>query len=187
MSKTTSKRLFSIAAVVVILACAFVPAAFGAGTTYTATFSIGVTATMNAGEDLVFAIVCQPPTDITTITASSGTLTAEKTTLGGPSTPQGVINGLWTLSGITGDVTINLDLNTQEGADLPVITIGREEAEAALANSGMGGPGGAPPGEGMPGGMGQGGAPPAGEPGNAPPEGDSQPPPAPSDLKMSQP
>jgi len=171
MKNICSKRRLSLAAALTALACLFMPAAFAADTTHTITFSTGTTATVKAGEDFVFAIVCQPPTDITEITASGGTLTAEKTTPGGPSTPQGTINGLWTLSDIAGDVTITLDLNTQEGADLPVITTGREEAEAALASSGMGGPGGGPggppggaPGEGGGPGGGPGGIPPAGAP-----------------------
>ncbi|MBN1626502.1 MAG: hypothetical protein JW944_08245 [Deltaproteobacteria bacterium] len=182
MKKMYSKRLLSLVAATTILACFFMQAAFAADKTFNITFSTGQTATLNAGEDFVFAISCQPPTDITEIKVSGGTLTAEKTTLGGPSTPQGVINGLWTLSGITGDVTITLILNTQEGADLPVITTGKEAAEAAASSSGgMGGggpgggaPGGTPPLGGAPGGTPPTGAPtgaPSGAPGGTPPAG----------------
>lgn len=172
MKKMSSNRIFSMGIAIAILACFFAPSAFAADKTYDVTFSTGFSATVAAGEDFVFAIVCQPPTDITEITASGGTLTAEKTTLGGPSDPQGVINGLWTVSDITGDVTITLVLNTQEGADLPVITTGREAAEAATASSGGPG-GGAPPEGGQEGGPGgaPGGAPPEGGPEGAPPAG----------------
>jgi hypothetical protein len=179
MKKMYSNRFLSIVAAMTILAFIFVPTAFAADKTYEVTFSTGTTATVNAGEDFVFAITCQPPTDITEIKTSGGTLTAEKTTLGGPSTPQGVINGLWTLTDITGDVTITLILNTQEGADLPTIITDKAEAEAAISSGGgMGGPGGgappdgAPPGGGMPGGTGgtpPAGAPPTGAPGGTPP------------------
>lgn len=171
MKKVYSRRILTIVIAMTVLACFAVPSAFAAGKTYTVTFSTGTTATVNVGEEFVFHIACQPPTDITTITASGGTLTAEKTSLGGPSEPQGVINGLWAVSDITGDVTITLDLNTQEGADLPVITIGREEAEAALASGGGmgGGPGGGAPGEG--GGPGGGAPGEGGGPGGTPPTG----------------
>jgi hypothetical protein len=178
MKKMLSNRMLSIVAVIAVLACAFVPAASAAGKAdkaYTVAFSTGTTATVPAGEDFVFAIVCQPPTDITEIKVSGGTLTAEKSTPGGPSTPQGIINGLWVLSEITGDVTITLVLNTQEGADLPAITIGRAEAEAAVASSG--GPGGGAPPEGGPGGAPPEGGPPGGgmpEGGGAPPAGAPQ-------------
>ena len=166
MKKMYSKLILSLVAATTILACFFLQTAFSADKAYQVTFSTGQTATVNAGEDFVFAISCQPPTDITEIKVSGGTLKAEKTTLGGPSTPQGVINGLWTLSEITGDVTITLILNTREGADLPVITTGKEAAEAAASSAGgMGG--GAPPGGGAPGGAFPGG----GAPGGAPPNG----------------
>ncbi len=178
MRRMYPDRIFLFVVAVAFLACAFAQTAFAAGKTYKVTFSTGTkatfgpetTATVNAGEDFVFAITCQPPTDIKKITASNGTLTAEKTTAGGPSKPQGTINGLWTLSDITGDTTITLDLNTQEGADLPKIITGKKEAEAAISSSGgQGGPGGGggappsggPPQGGMPGGTG-GGAPPSG-------------------------
>lgn len=175
-----SKRILSLVAAMTVLACFILQTAFAAGKAHQVTFSTGQTATVNAGEDFVFAISCQPPTDITEIKVSGGTLTAEKTTLGGPSTPQGVINGLWTLSEITGDVTITLILNTQEGADLPVITTGKEAAEAAAGSAGgmgappgSGAPGGAPPGGGAPGGTppsggARGGTPPTGAKTGAP-------------------
>jgi hypothetical protein len=167
MKKMGSIRLLSVAIAVAFLAAACAPTQSAVNKAYTITFSTGTTATVNAGEDFVFAIVCQPPTDITEIQVSGGTLTAEKTTLGGPSDPQGVINGLWTLSEITGDVTITLVLNTMEGADLPTITTGKAAAEAAASSAGgMGGPGGGAPPEGGPD-----GAPPAGAPGGTPPEG----------------
>jgi hypothetical protein len=167
MKKYSNRILFTIAAI--SLLTFFLQAASAADTTYKVTFSTGTTtvqtAAVNAGEDFVFAIVCQPPTDIKEMKASNGTLTAGKTTLGGPSTPQGVINGIWTLSKITGDVTITLNLNTKEGAALPKITTGKKEAEAAISSSGgMGGGMGAPPSGGAPG-----GAPPAGAPTGAPP------------------
>jgi len=151
MKKEYSKRILSIVVAMTILLACFLETASAADKTYKVTFSTGTTAsvqtaTVNAGEDFVFAIVCQPPTDIKEIKVSNGTLTAGKTTLGGPSTPQGVINGIWTLSKITGDVTITLDLNTQQGAALPKITTGKKEAEAAISSSGgMGGGMGAPP------------------------------------------
>lgn len=178
MKKMCSKRILAVVMAVAILSCFYVQTAFAAKS-YTVTFSTGTTATVPAGEDFVFAISCQPPTDITTIEAAGGTLTAEKSTQGGPSEPQGIINGLWVVSEIKGDVTITLTLNTQEGADLPAITIGREEAEAALGSSGGmgGGPGGAPgeggaPGGGAPGeGGAPGGTPPSGAPGGTPPTG----------------
>jgi hypothetical protein len=180
MKKMYSKRILSLVAAMTILACSFVPTAFAADKTYKITFSTGQTATVNAGEDFVFAISCQPPTDIKEIKTSSGTLTAGKTTPGGPSTPQGIINGLWTLSKITGDATITLTLNTQEGAALPTITTGKTAAEAAMSSAGSmgappaggasgGAPGGAPP-TGAPGGA-PGGAPTTGAPGGAPPTG----------------
>jgi hypothetical protein len=172
MKKMYSNRILSFSSAITVLACLFAPTAFAADKTHTVTFSTGTTATVTTGEDFVFAITCQPPTDITEIKASAGTLAAEKTTLGGPSTPQGVINGLWTLSDITSDVTITLILNTQEGADLPTIITDKEEAEAAISSGGGmgGGPGGAPPEGGMPGGTGgaPGGAPPSGAPAGAP-------------------
>lgn len=167
MKKMHYRLILSLVIATTILACLLVQTAFAADKTYQITFSTGQTATVKAGEDFVFAITCQPPTDITEIKVSGGTLTAEKTTLGGPSTPQGVINGLWALSEITGDVTITLILNTQEGADLPEIITGREEAEAAVSSSGGMGGGGAPPGEGG-GPPGEGGAP-SGAPGGTPP------------------
>jgi hypothetical protein len=174
-----SKCILSLVIAITILACSFVQTAFAADKAYKVTFSTGQTASVNAGEDFVFAIVCQSPTDIKEIKASNGTLTAGKTTLGGPSTPQGIINGLWTLSKITGDVTITLTLNTQTGAALPTITTGKKEAEAAASSAGgMGGggaPGGAPGGAagGAPGGA-AGGAPggaAGGAPGGAAPTG----------------
>jgi hypothetical protein len=157
-----------------ILACSFVHTTFAADKAYKVTFSTGQTATANAGEDFVFAIVCASPTDIKEIKASNGTLTAGKTTLGGPSTPQGIINGLWTLSKLTGDVTITLTLNTQQGAAVPVVTTGKAAAEAAISSSGgMGAPpaggaaGGAPP-TGAPSGAA------GGAPGGTPPTGASK-------------
>ena len=177
MKNLFSKRILPFLAVMTILTCAVVPVASSTDKIYKVTFSTGQTATANAGEDFVFAISCQPPTDIKEIKASNCTLTAGKTTLGGPSTPQGVINGLWTLSNITDDVTITLTLNTQQGAALPTITIGKKEAEAAMSNSGgMGAPpsggaqGGTPPAGAPPSGGAQGGTPPAG----APPSGGVQ-------------
>ena len=161
MKKMFSKCILSLVIATTILACFFLQTAFAADRTYKVTFSTGQTATANAGEDFVFAIACQPPTDIKDIKASNGTLTAGKTTLGGPSTPQGIINGLWTLSGITGNVTITLTLNTQQGAALPVITTGKKEAEAAMSSAGSMG---APPSGGAPG-----GTPPTGAPAGAPP------------------
>jgi hypothetical protein len=162
MKKIYSKRILSLVTAMTILTCSFVLTALAAGKTYKVTFSTGQTATVNAGEDFVFAISCQPPTDIKDIKASNGTLTASKTTPGGPSTPQGIINGLWTLSGITGDVTITLTLNTQQGAALPVITTGKKEAEAAMSSAGSMG---APPSGGAPGGT----PPTGGAPTGAPP------------------
>ncbi|GEM_PF-4375069 len=167
MKKMYSKRILSLVAAMTILACSFVPTAFAADKTYKVTFSTGQTATVTAGEDFVFAISCQPPTDIKEIKASSGTLTAGKTSPGGPSTPQGIINGLWTLSKITGDATITLTLNTQEGAALPTITTGKAAAEAAMSSAGGMG---APPAAGAPGGAPTTGAP-GGAPGGAPPTG----------------
>jgi len=161
MKKMYSNCILSLVTAM-ILACAFVQAGFAADKIYKVTFSIGQTATVNAGEDFVFAIVCQSPTDIKEIKASNGTLTAGKTTLGGPSTPQGIINGIWTLSKITGDVNITLTLNTQQGAALPVITTGKKEAEAAISSSGgMGAP---PAGGGAPGGAPSAGGTPSGTP-----------------------
>jgi hypothetical protein len=163
MKKMYSKQILSLVIAMTILACSLVQTASAADKTYKVTFSTGQTATVNAGEDFVFAIKCQPPTDIKDIKASNGTLTAGKTTLGGPSTPQGIINGLWTLSKITGDVTITLTLNTKEGAAIPEITTGKKEAEAAVSSSGSMG---AAPAGGAPG-----GAPPTGAPGGTPPTG----------------
>lgn len=175
MKKMHSDLIVPFVIAVTILVCSFVQTAFSADKTYKVTFSTGQTVTVNAGEDFVFAITCQPPTDITEIKASNGTLTADKTTLGGPSTPQGVIKGLWTLSEITDDVTITLILNTQEGADLPTIITDKEEAEEAINSAGgMGGPGGGgAPGEGgAPGGMPPSGGPgEGGAPGGTPPTG----------------
>jgi hypothetical protein len=176
-----SNRIFSIVAAVAIFSCLFAPAAFAAKT-YTVTFNsgttpTGTTATVPAGEDFVFAITCQPPTDITTITATGGTLTTNIANAGGPSEPQGTINGLWTVSDIKGDVTITLNLNTQDGADLPTIITDKAEAEAAISSGGGmgGGPGGEMPEGGMPEGGGapgegggMGGTPPSGAPGAAP-------------------
>jgi hypothetical protein len=166
MKKMNSKCIFSLVIAMTILACSFVQMAFAADKAYKVTFSTGQTATVNAGEDFVFAIVCQSPTDIKEIKASNGTLTAGKTTLGGPSTPQGIINGLWTLSKITGDVTITLTLNTQQGAALPTITTGKA-AEAAMSSAGSMG---APPAGGAAGGAAPGGAP-GGAPSGTPPTG----------------
>jgi hypothetical protein len=180
MKKMYSKLILSLVIAMTILACSFVQTAFAADKTYKVTFSTGQTAAVNDGEDFVFAIVCNSPTDIKEIKASVGTLTAGKTTLGGPSTPQGVINGIWTLSKITGDVTITLTLNTQKDAPLPTITTGKAAAEAAISKAGsMGAPpgGGAPPSGGAPGGTppaggAPGGTPPSGAaPGGAPPTG----------------
>lgn len=177
-----SMCILSLVLATTILASSFAKTAIAADKTFKVTFSTGQTAVVNAGEDFVFAIACQPPTDIKDIKASSGTLTAGKTTQGGPSTPQGIINGLWTLSKITGDVTITLTLNTKEGADLPKITTGKKEAEAAVSSAGSmgappasgGAPGGAPP-AGAGGAGAPGGAPPAGAPtgtsGATPPSG----------------
>jgi hypothetical protein len=167
MKKMYSTRILILVTAMTILACSFVQTSYAVDKTYKVTFSTGQTAAVNAGEDFVFAIACQPPTDIKDIRASNGTLTAGKTTPGGPSTPQGIINGLWTLSKITGDVTITLTLNTQEGAALPTITTGKKEAEAAMSSAGSMG---APPAGGAPAGA-PGGAPPAGAPGGAPPTG----------------
>lgn len=167
MKKMHSKLILPLVIAMTVLACCFVQTAFAADKVYKVTFSTGQTASVNAGEDFVFAISCQPPTDIKEIKASNGTLTAGKTTLGGPSTPQGIINGLWTLSKITGDVTITLTLNTQQGADLPKITTGKKEAEAAMSSSGGMG---APPAGGAPGGTPPTGAP-SGAPGGTPPAG----------------
>jgi hypothetical protein len=184
MKKMYSTRILSLVIAMTILACSLVQMAFAAGKTYKVTFSTGQTAAVNPGEDFVFAIACQPPTDIKDMKVSNGILTAGKTTLGGPSTPQGIINGLWTLSKITSDVTITLTLNTQEGAALPAITTGKKEAEAAMSSAGSmgappaggaptGAPGGAPPTEaptGIPGGTPPTGAP-TGIPGGTPPTG----------------
>jgi hypothetical protein len=172
MKKMYSKCILSLVLSLTILAFILVQTASAADKTYKVTFSTGQTANVNAGEDFVFAIACQPPTDIKDIKASNGTLTAGKTTPGGPSTPQGIINGLWTLSKITGDVSITLTLNTQEGAALPKITTGKKEAEAAMSSAGSMG---APPAGGAPGGTppagAAAGAPPGGAPGGTPPAG----------------
>jgi hypothetical protein len=167
MKKKLSKRFLFFCITLTIISCAFLQTSIAADKTYKISFSTGHTASVAAGDDFVFAITCQPPTDITEIKASNGTLTAEKTIQGGPSTPQGVIKGLWTLSEISGDVTITLTLNTQEGADLPTIITDKKAAEDAINSAGaMGGPGGGAPPGGAPG-----DAPPAGAPGGAPPTG----------------
>lgn len=166
MKKSTVKRLLALAMVVAVLVCSFALPVFAAST-YTVTFSTGETVKVNAGENLVFAFTCSPPTDISAITASSGTLTADKTTLGGPSVPQGTTAGLWTLSGITSDVTVTLTLNTQAGATPPTFTSGAEAAAAAYESAAsMGAPAGAPP-SGAPGAAPT-GTPPTGAPGAAP-------------------
>lgn len=144
MKKPCLKRILSLVVVAAMLS--FALTAFAAGNTYTVTFSTGQTASVSAGEDLVFAIVCNPPTDIKGITSSAGKLTVGEFTLGGPSKPQGIINGIWTLSNITSDVTITLTLNSQEGAALPELYIGKDAAEAAIEKSASGSMG-SPPGQ----------------------------------------